>query len=60
MSFDLYFCGQDGSAPAIPELKQYFVALPLFKIEDIDAGGVQFWYQNEATGVLLRLLLLNN
>lgn len=51
MSFDLYFCRRDGSAPAIAELKQYFAALPLFKIEDIDAGGVQFWYQNEATGV---------
>ena len=51
MSFDLYFCRREGSAPAIPELKQYFAALPHFKIEDIDAGGAQFWYQNEATGV---------
>jgi hypothetical protein len=51
MSFDLYFCRREGSVPAIPELKQYFSALPLFKLEDIHDGGVQFWYQNEATGV---------
>ncbi len=51
MSFDLYFCRQDGSAAAIPEIKQYFAALPLFHVEDVAAGGVQFWYQNEATGV---------
>lgn len=51
MSFDLYFCRQDGSAPAIRELKQYFSALPNFNVEDVADGGVQFWYQNEATGV---------
>jgi hypothetical protein len=51
MSFDLYFCRQDGSAPTIPELKEYFSALPLFHVEDVAAGGVEFWYQNEATGV---------
>lgn len=51
MSFDLYFCRQDGSAPSIPELKEHFAALPLFHVEDVAAGGVQFWYQNEATGV---------
>jgi hypothetical protein len=51
MSFDLYFCRQDSSAPAIPELKQYFASFPLFNVEDVAAGGVQFWYQNEATGV---------
>lgn len=51
MSFDLYFCRQDGSALAIPELKQYFSVLPLFHVEAVAAGGVQFWYQNEATGV---------
>lgn len=51
MSFDLYFCSRDDSVPAVRELKQYFAALPLFKVKDIDAGGVEFWYQNEATGV---------
>jgi hypothetical protein len=51
MSFDLYFCRSDGSAPAIPELKHYFASLPFFHVEDVAAGGVQFWYQNEATGV---------
>jgi hypothetical protein len=51
MSFDLYFCRRDGPTPSLPELKQYFAALPLFKIDDTNDGGVQFWYQNEATGV---------
>lgn len=51
MSFDLYFCRHDGSAPAIADLKEYFAALPLFKVEDVAHGGVQCWYQNQATGV---------
>lgn len=52
MSFDLYFCGQDGSTPSIPDLKQYFTTLPHFRVQDDDAAGaVEFWYQNEATGV---------
>ena len=51
MSFDLYFCRQDKSAPSIPELKKYFSSLPLFQVNDVAAGGVEFWYQNEATGV---------
>lgn len=51
MSFDLYFCGQDKSAPSIPELKEYFSSLPHFQLNDVEAGGVQFWYQNEVTGV---------
>ena len=51
MSFDLYFCRQDKSAPSIPELKEYFSSLPLFQVNDVAAGGVEFWYQNEATGV---------
>lgn len=51
MSFDLYFCRQDGSAPSIPELKEYFSAIRLFQVNDVAAGGVEFWYQNEATGV---------
>jgi hypothetical protein len=51
MSFDLYFCPQNGSAPSILELKEYFSAIPFFQVSDVAAGGVQFWYQNEATGV---------
>jgi hypothetical protein len=51
MSFDLYFCRQDGSAPSIPELKEYFSAFPLFQVNEVAADGVQFWYQNEVTGV---------
>jgi hypothetical protein len=51
MSFDLYFCRQNGSAPSTPELKEYFSAFPFFQVSDVAAGGVQFWYQNEATGV---------
>lgn len=51
MSFDLYFCRQDGSLPAISELKNYFASFTLFQITDTEDGGVQFWYQNEATGV---------
>lgn len=51
MSFDLYFCRQDGSAPTVAELKEYFAALPFFNVQDVAAGGVEFWYQNEATGV---------
>jgi hypothetical protein len=51
MSFDLYFCRQDKSAPSIPELKEYFSSFSLFRVDDVAAGGVEFWYQNEATGV---------
>lgn len=51
MSFDLHFCRQDGSTPSIPELKEHFSANPFVQINDVDDGGVQFWYQNEATGV---------
>lgn len=51
MSFDLYFCRQNKSAPSISELKEYFSSLPLFQVNDVAAGGVEFWYQNEATGV---------
>lgn len=50
MSFDLYFCRPDGSTPSIPELKEYFSKIPFVQINDAD-DGVQFWYQNEATGV---------
>jgi hypothetical protein len=50
MSFDLFFCRPDRTIPSIPELKAYFSALPFFQINDTD-DGVQFWYQNEATGV---------
>lgn len=51
MSFDLYFCPQNGPAPTTAELKEYFSALPGFEVSDIPAGGVDFIYQNEATGV---------
>lgn len=51
MSFDLYFCRQDGSAPSIPELTEYFAPIPFFQISELAEGGVQFWYHNEATGV---------
>ncbi|HKR15292.1 MAG TPA: hypothetical protein VJT15_24715 [Pyrinomonadaceae bacterium] len=51
MSFDLYFCRPDGAIPSIPELKQYFSTIPFVEINDSADGGVQFWYQNEATGV---------
>jgi hypothetical protein len=51
MSFDLYFCRQDGSVPSIPELKDYFSAIPFFQVSDVDANGVQLWYQNDETGV---------
>jgi hypothetical protein len=51
MSFDLYFCRQDRSAPSVPELKEYFSSVPRFKVNDVEAGGVEFWYQNELTGV---------
>jgi hypothetical protein len=45
------FAPQNGSAPSIPELKEYFSAFPLFRVSDRADDGVQFWYQNEATGV---------
>ena len=51
MSFDLYFCRPDGSLPSVPELKEYFSASPFFQVTDVSEGGVEFWYQNEATGV---------
>src|SRR4029453_9421621 len=51
MSFDLHFFREDHSLPAIAELKEYFAAFGLFKTTDAEDGRVQFWYQNEATGV---------
>ena len=51
MSFDLYFCPQNGAPPTTAELKEYFSALPGFEVSDIPAGGVDFIYQNAATGV---------
>lgn len=51
LSFDLYFCRQDERAPSLPELHEYFSRSPLFQIENIADGGVEFWYRNEATGV---------
>ena len=51
MSFDLYFCPREGSAPSIPHLREYFSSLPFFQVNDVAAGGVEFWYENEATGV---------
>ncbi|HET6979876.1 MAG TPA: hypothetical protein VFI24_26325 [Pyrinomonadaceae bacterium] len=51
MSFDLYFCRENGSVPSTAELTEYFSALPLFKVDEIDDGGMQFCYENESTGV---------
>ena len=51
MSFDLYFCRQNGSLPTVPEIKEYFASLPCFQIHETDDDGVQFWYENDATGV---------
>src|SRR5262245_16114055 len=51
MSFDLYFCRQNGSAPSIPELKDYFSSIPFFRVSEVAEGGVEFEYQNEGTGV---------
>lgn len=50
MSFDLYFCRQNGPAPAIPELREYFSSRG-FAISDVAEGEVEFEYHNEATGV---------
>ena len=52
MSFDLYFCREDNSIPSIEELKEYFsTASPFFKVNDLNDGGVESFYENEATGV---------
>ena len=51
MSFDLSFCRADETVPAIAELKEYFQTNSLFEANDTAGGGVQFWYQNPATGV---------
>ena len=51
MSFDLYFCARDGSTPSIPRLREYFSSLPLFQVTEVADGGVEFLYENEATGV---------
>lgn len=51
MSFDLYFCRPDGSTPSTSDLKEYFSTIPFSKLTDVDDGGVQSWYHNEATGV---------
>jgi len=51
MSFDLYFCRHDGSAPSIAQLREYFSSLPHFQVNDVAAGGLECWYENQATGV---------
>ena len=56
MSFDLYFCRQNASLPSVAELKEYFASLPFCNVQETDDDGVQFWYQNEATGVYCNFL----
>src|ERR1044071_8792870 len=51
MSYDLFFCRQNGSSPSIKELKTYFSALTFFRIADQTDGGIEVYYVNEATGV---------
>ena len=52
MSFDLYFCRENNSTPSIEELKEYFsTSSPFFEVNDLDEGGVESFYKNEATGV---------
>ena len=51
MSFDLYFCRENGSAPSVEELKNYFSVLPHFQLEEAESDAVEFRYLNEATGV---------
>jgi len=51
MSFDLYFCRENGSAPSTASLKEYFSAVPFFKVSESDDGEMQFLYENQATGV---------
>lgn len=51
MSFDLYFCRPNAPLPSVAALKQYFASLPHFNVQDTADDGVQFWYQNESTGV---------
>lgn len=52
MSFDLYFCRENNSIPSIAELKEYFsTASPFFKVNDLNDGGVESFYENEGTGV---------
>jgi hypothetical protein len=51
MSFDLFFCRQDGTVPSILELTEYFLSVPRFQVNDLEAGGVEFRYQNDETGV---------
>ena len=47
----MYFCRQDRSIPSIPELKEHFSPIQFFQVNETTDDGVQFWYQNEATGV---------
>jgi hypothetical protein len=51
MSFDLYFRDPDSGTPSAERLKEYFAASLLFRINDLENGGAQFWYENQATGV---------
>ena len=51
MSFDLYLRDPDSDTPSAERLKEYFAASLLFRINDLENGGAQFWYENQATGV---------
>lgn len=51
MSFDLNFGRPDGTVPSVEDLKEYFHRFSLFQVNDVEPVGVQFWYQNEVTGV---------
>ncbi len=51
MSFDLNFGPKDSAVPSIGALKQHFEKSSLFHANELQNGGVQFWYENKATGV---------
>jgi hypothetical protein len=51
LSFDLNFGRQDETVPSVEDLKEYFQKLSSIQANDTEPNGVQFWYQNEVTGV---------
>jgi len=51
VSFDLNFGRLDGTIPSVEDMKEYFQGFSSVQVNDTDPGGVQFWYQNEVTGV---------
>jgi hypothetical protein len=51
LSFDLNFGRRDGTMPSVEKMKEYFQNSSSFRINELETSGLEFWYENDATGV---------